>query len=247
MATKQIYIGYRTTAEEWISSLSENTIKAKQPTPKSQEERFFILKSNQKFLLRITEIRTLFGLPLKNYLDQLGWAENLYKNKKTNITKTNFDKKIQSLLYDFHISQRWKKLVECYVISDSVPKSLIPPALDFYIDKNFNSIIIEINRETTLDDIRENWKEIEKNKHALEVLSETYRTDDGRRILKFKKTKRRVSIKEFKKYKKAFLLKQSGESYKQIAKTLNIHKITYFDVGIFINRFKRIIKENDLY
>lgn len=243
----KVHVGYNSPAEEWLSSLSEDIIKANQPVSKLQKEKFFILQSNPDFLLRMAKIRTQFGILTKIYKDRLEWAKNLYKTKKINKTKSDFDREIEKLLYSFRISKRWQKAIEYYVIFNRSPQNLIPPAIDFWVNSDFHSIVIKINRNTTLDDIKENWKEIEKNKSALEILSEEYKTNNGRRILKFRKPKRYTPIKEFQKYKKAFRLRQSGLTYMQIAKEMGFGKIHYSDVGIFINRFKRIIRENELY
>jgi len=243
--TAKTYIDHRSLAGAWLSSLSEDIIKNKQPVSKIQKEKFLILQSNPDFLLRMAEIRTRFGIFTKTYTDQLEWAEYLYKNKTKDKTKNDFDKEIQKLLYDFRVSARWKPAIEYYVIFNKSPRNLIPPALDFEFSDNLHSITIKINRITTLDDIKETWKEIEKSKSGLKVLSEKYETDDGRRILKFRKSKRYTTMKEFQKYKKAFRLRQSGLSYVQIAKELG--ESNYPDIGVFINRFKRIIRENELY
>lgn len=245
LGNDKIYVGHRTPAGGWLSSLSENTIKPDQPISKLQREKFLILQSNQEFLLRMARIRTKFGIFTKTFKDQLEWAKNLYKTKKTSETKSDFDKEIQKLLHDFHISERWQQAIEYYVIFNKSPKNLIPPALDFCFGDNLHSITIKINRNTTLDDIKETWKEIEKSKSALKVLSEKYETDDGRRILKFRKPKKHTPIREFQKYKKTYQLRQKGLKYRDIAKQLGIND--YSVVGIYIKRFKKAIRENELY
>lgn len=241
------YVGSRTPAEKWLHSLLEDITESKQTIPKSQKDKFFILQSNTDFLLRMADIRTKFGLFTKTFKDHWEWAENLYKSKMAGETKSDFDKKLQKLLYDFNIGERWQRAIEYYIILNKPPQNLIPPALDFWVDSNFNSILIKINRSTTLEDIKETWKEIEKNKDALKVFSEKYETSNNARIMKFIKPKKQTTIKEFKKYKKAHQLKEAGHSYKEIAVKLGLSESDYPQIGIFINRFKQAIKENELY
>lgn len=238
-------LGSVSPVEKWLVPLHEGVIKVDQPIPKSQKEKFFILQSNPEFFLRRASIRTKFGLFTGDFEDYFGWAEKLYEEKELGKTKDDFDKEIRALMHDFHIGQRWQQAIEYYVIFNKHPEHLIPPALDFYVDSNFHTISLKINRGTTLDDIKENWREIEKNKHYLEVLSDKYETDDGEQILKRIKPKKYSTIREFQKYKKASQLNESGLKYAEIAKRLGIND--YSTVGVYIKRFKEAIKENELY
>jgi len=233
--------------ERWFNSITTNAVEPKPIVSKSQKLKFHILLSNPDFLLKVRALRKMLGLPIKY---------NEAQKHKSRIEKLYQNYNITTLLQDFKVSDRWRNAIEHYVIFNKISEHLFPPDIIYGVYNDRQSILITTNRNTTLEDIKRIWKDIEQLKSFLYVFNGAHKTPNGIIFtpqngklteVNLFKTKRKMNMTEFNKYKKAYELRGRGVKCKPIAEQLGIGKGNYPRVGIFINRFKRIIRENELY
>lgn len=239
-------------ARKWLASFLPYDYEADRVISHVAKNKFKLLCSNKEFLLRVLELRNEFGLSsLDGNYDN--WVEPVFGKKAKRLL---FDRKINELLRDFKASQRWRRVFGYRVIFGKVPDSVFPNAFDFYISPDRDSIVVELNRDTTIDDLKRGWKTIEEQKTALNILDSDIREKSikgefltpyrgGVRKLKLIKSKRKTKELELKKCKKAYELRVRGKSYKEIASELGISD--KYHVNTYINRYKRELSENELY
>lgn len=252
-------------AESWIAGLSKGTLTFGpdlRTSKKKQKQKFIILIADPEFIKTANSIRKIFYIPENGFTDNeqcLGWAKDLYKNENR---KKSFNNIIKNL-YPDKIGPRWYPAIEYFVLFNrSDADHLFPNQVDFGIANDNGEFILELEiyKDTTLKDIEKIWPTIKKNqeimgkinkmkvengssgKKSKDVVITKY--DDKFIEIKRWQLKRFGSYKNFLQYKKAFKLKKQGKTYNEIASEL---KIGYSEVGTYIKRFEKAIKENTLF
>jgi len=180
------------------------------------------------------------------------WAKKLFNDKKV---KQEFDEQLDLLLNDFHASNRWRRAFGSFLIFNKVFDSVFPSAFDYYINQERTSVIVEVNRNTTLNDIKKGWKAIEQQKAALKTLGGAVKNkrikDDffvfnpgnvcKSELIKPKKN----NLKEaYQVGKKAYDMRNNGKSNKEISKVL---KIDLYHVSHYIKQYKDYLDSIELY
>lgn len=232
-------------ADKWIGSLLSDEKEPKPIISGRQKYGFHILLSNPEFLSAVKAIRIKFGLPLNKNENCQSLAERLYKNVQ-----------ITDLLRKFNASNRWRAVIECYVIFNKISDHLFPSNIEIKIDNQRECVLIYLNRHATTEDIKNVLPIIEKHQMALKFNPEdvakqdegVFYTIEGNKLKKINlvRSKKRVDFKKFDTYKKAYNLQCKGVRYIDIAKKIGLGEGSYSTVGTYLNRFKKILKENHL-
>ncbi len=141
---------------------------------------------------------------------------------------------IKALVKEFKLSPRWVRGVNRYLLTNN-PDTLgmfIGPVISTKIDFEFDTqvISIEIDADTTLNDIKAIWPSVKSAQKNLR-----YKTQD-----KFQ------PLRQFERNKKAYELQKQGLTYEEIAKELSNAKkeYGYEDVGKMIERYKKKVDIN---
>ena len=141
---------------------------------------------------------------------------------------------IKALVKEFKLSPRWVRGINRYLLTND-PDTLgifIGPVISTSVDFEFDTqvISIEIDADTTLNDIKAIWPSVKSAQKNLR-----YKTQD-----KFQ------PFRQFERNKKAYELQQQGLTYEKIAKELSSAKkeYGYEDVGKMIERYKRKVDIN---
>lgn len=243
-----------------------NEIKNNNPGTK-QKDKFSLLFYNNVFIKEIEKIRINFDIPKNGFDKKEGAADAVVWHRK--VKKNSFDKIINELLIKINASDRWKEPIEYFILfNDQKPYHLFPEPFTFYIKMDKNRVlhlIMEVFPNTSLEDIKKKWPEIEKNKQILFSPNQKIKDKEKQKsflILDTKKgitEKRNVSlllrdrtINNLNKYIKIYKLKQSGKTYKEIAKMEEIKKlyigkiVTYNEIQKDLDRFRSYIKNTYL-
>lgn len=141
---------------------------------------------------------------------------------------------IRALVKEFKLSPRWVRGINRYLLTND-PETLgmfIGPVISTKIDFEFDTqvISIEIDADTTLNDIKAIWPSVKSAQKKLR-----YKTQD-----KFQ------PLRQFERNKKAYELQQQGLSYEDIAKELSNDEdvYAYGDIGKMIERYKKKVDIN---
>lgn len=212
------------------------------------------LDSNHKLLQRVLELKNRFKIPKGDSTmnEYEVWAKKLFNDKNT---KQAFDEQLNLLLKDFHASNRWKKTFGYFLIFNRASDSVFPSAFDYYINQERTSVIVEINRNTTLNDIKKGWKAIERQKTALKTLGgivKNERIKGDFLVLNPGNVYKSELIKPRKNYfkesyrigKKAYDMRYNGKSNKEISEVL---KIDLYHVSHYIKQYKDYLNSIELY
>lgn len=264
---KKIYI-ITDEAEKWITRLSKDTITFEsglEASKQRQKQKFEILVSCPDFIETVDSIRKTFNIPAEGFTNNeqcLKWAKNLYKDENR---KKSFNNIIKSI-YPDKIGARWYPAIEYFILFNrSDADHLFPNQVSFGIINDNGEFILklEIYKDTVLEDVEKIWPIIKKcrgiigkiNKmkiksdHKDRKFKNVIHTIYDNRLIKIQEweVKRFGDYKNFLQYKKAFILRKAGKSYKEIAVELGWNKEDWPKVGTYIKRFKKAIKENILF
>lgn len=157
-------------------------------------------------------------------------AEDL-KKELNNISPINaFRIAIKNLLKKYKLPLRWEESIRRYILFNNIDNMRLPGGItiheEYDKDTELKKLSIEIEDDTTLEDIKQSWSSIKYHQ---------------KRLHSHKKDKFQP-IKKFERDKEAYNLKQSGNSYNEIANTLSkkYNKvISYDDVASYIKRHKQ--------
>ncbi len=152
-----------------------------------------------------------------------------------NLPRNAFLNDIKKLVHDQRISPRWINGIKRYLLSNNLDNMAIflGPVIATKVDMELDleTISIEINEDTVLDDIKAIWPEVKKRQSEL----------------LYKKRNKNQPMKNFERNKKAYKLKQEGKNLKEIAEILsNKYKkdYVYTDAADFIKKYKKIVGIN---
>lgn len=237
-------------AEAWVTTLAKDTFRFGQKINKriyKQKQKFDILLSDPSFIERVDTIRRTFRIPDKGFTsfqDCLKWAINLYKKENMLKSFKNNIKTIFPIEEKNKIGERWWPAVEYFILFNRADADhLFPNQVDFGVEERGGELILglEIYKDTTMDDIKAIWPQIEDHK---KILGRVDKMKKDKMTIKAWQPKRFGEYENFLKYKKAFELKNQGRSYNYIASELGIG---YSEVGTYIKRFNKAIEENNLF
>jgi len=152
-----------------------------------------------------------------------------------NLPRNAFLNDIKKLVHDQRISPRWINGIKRYLLSNNLDNMAIflGPVIATKVDMELDleTISIEINEDTVLDDIKAIWPEVKERQSEL----------------LYKKRNKNQPMKNFERNKKAYKLKQEGKNLKEIAEILsNKYKkdYVYTDAADFIKKYKKIVGIN---
>jgi len=250
-----------TPAEAWIGSLKkEGNLREEIAYSKFFEEKFRLLTTSKDFLLRIGELRTKFGIYYQEFSDInkcLIWAENLYINKSK---KGEFEREIDKCLNDFRMSQRWRPVLESFLIFNVIADYLFPPPFDIEVTPNGDKFIlkIEIYRSTTEKDIKNNWKIIKKHQTLLKPLRDDTPLDkDNLTFSLDPKTKKPIILPNYsmgrkrsstsERILKVQKLKKQKYKNKDIAREIGLSELDSYTVNAYDNRYRKRLEGVEFY
>lgn len=152
-----------------------------------------------------------------------------------NLPRNAFLNDIKKLVHDQRISPRWINGIKRYLLSNNLDNMAIflGPVIATKVDMELDleTISIEINEDTVLDDIKAIWPEVKERQSEL----------------LYKKRDKNQPMKNFERNKKAYKLKQEGKSLKDIAEILSDEyqkDYVYSDAADFIKKYKKIVGIN---
>ncbi len=231
-----------------------------------RKEKFSLIFYNKKFIKEVKSIRKKFGIPKKGLTTKKAceWIQK--------IDLKNYDKDLEDLLLVANASERWKDAIEYFMIfNNKKPYHLFPEPLISYFQedkKGFMHLRLEIFLDTSIKDIKNNWETIENNKKAL---VSSYKKLKKSKVIKDKKAifyimgqnrleerhlsllPRNRKIKELKRYKKIYELKDSGKTISEIARNEEVQimyenktkdPVTFENITKDLDRFKKHIESN---
>lgn len=213
-----------------------------------------ILLLNYLFIKDVVKIRETFKIPKDGFnssVDCLKWAINL---KDFIIKEYNLD--INILLKNHLISDRWKKLIEHYILFNNVLDFLIPKPVEVTIFSGDNEITLKIQKDTKMSDISLFWSEIKMWQDSIVNNKEEYDKEMGRyltlednklKIKGFKRGKKIFDLKGLRKYKEIFEMKVFGMKLKHISEKAFNNKYDWTKVSSYISKYEKAIKNNRLY
>lgn len=229
-----------------------------------QKEKFSLLFYNNNFLEKIKKIRTTFNIPSNGFTER---SEAIKWIKKIQISR--YEKSINDLLLTANASERWKNSINCLLLfNNQKPYHLFPDPFIFYVNQDKKGslhLIMEIFIDTSLEDIKKKWPNIEKHKKTLDSpneKSEKQKNKNEYYLLNRKEKRiekktlsllpRDRHIKSLSKYVKIYNQKRAGKTYKEISemeeiKALYKGAVTYNDIEKDLNRFNFYIKKNRLF
>lgn len=225
---------------------------------KSYGYKIKILFSNIFFLNDIKDLRSKFKIPKDGFRRKdsfLKWAFRMTKEGKLSDYCVSF----KNCLTKNHISIRWHRFIESYFFFNKKIEKLIPSPISFDLSQGEDNVILEIYKDTTIKDIQKHWKEIEKLQNIIELdienTKESTRKDFDIAVINggksreaiFIENKKSYGVKNIKKYKKMYEMKEMGKSLKNIAKTILGSESEWEKVSSYIKKYENIIKENILY
>lgn len=203
-----------------------------------------IKKQKQKINLLIN--RPDFEKAILSLREKWNISKNGIKNQEefdqlnNNIPVKDLLDDIKKIIHDQKISPRWINGIKRYLFLND-PNNMaifIGPVISTKVDikSDLETISIEINEDSTIEDIKAIWSEV-KNSQA--------------RLL-YKKRDKNQPIKNFERNKKAYDLKQEGKTLTEIADIFSNteynlkHEITITDVDIadWIRKYKKIVGIN---
>ena len=159
----------------------------------------------------------------------------LRKDLNDNLPRNSFLSDAKKIVHDQRISPRWVNGIKRYLLSndpDGMALFLGPViATKVDMDSDLETISIEINEDTTIEDIKAVWPEVKKSQDRL----------------LYKKQKKFQPIKNFERNKKTYELKLEGKSVDEIIKFFRTeHDIDYDYPQIFdfIKKYKKSIGIN---
>lgn len=142
-----------------------------------------------------------------------------------------FKNDIKKLVKKNYLSPRWEDKVETYLRFNEnlqAPMGLVVELKNSKDDSSLEEIVLHIEKDTTLQDIKDEWKSIEFFQNKL-----PYKTQ---------KTFQSIDEKNLERGKRAYELKKGGRTLKEVAKILNEEfQIDCFwtDVSKYIERYKK--------
>lgn len=159
------------------------------------------------------------------------WTEKEQANKKFNdqVPINNFRNDILSLIKKYKLSKSWENSIKRYLLFNDI-NNMSPPMGNLSLvsgwEDGFRKLSIELDANTTLEDIKNIWPY---------VMLEQKKLGD-------KTTDKFQPIKMFERDCEAYKLKQSGMPYEKIADVLSEKygkDYGYEDIGSFIKRYKQ--------
>jgi len=202
---------------------------------KRQKQKINLLINRPDFEKAILSLREKWNIP-KNGINNQEEFDQL--NNKIPVKDLLDD--IKKIIHDQKISPRWVNGIKRYLLSndpDGMALFLGPViAAKVDMDSDLETISIEINEDTTIEDIKAVWSEVKNSQDRL----------------LYKKQKKFQPIKNFERNKEAYNLQQQGKSLNEIADIFSNtkynleHDITITDVDIadWIRKYKKKIGSN---
>lgn len=138
-------------------------------------------------------------------------------------------KSIKNLLVKYRLAPRWESPVKMYLLSNQLQGMGmflgVVTRLELDEDNGLERLLIEINDDTTLDDVKRSWSwiKIQQNK------------------LSYKKQKKFQPIRQFERDKMAFELNEQGKTLKEIADELGRKfekEYEWYEISKFIQRHR---------
>ena len=195
-------------------------------------------------------------------------------NGSKNKLQKSYDEAFDNLLLAANASKRWKDAIEYFVIFNNKKSyHLFPEPFILLLkedEKGIMHLTLEIFPDTSIKDIKNKWEIIETNKKGL---ASSYKKLKKSKIIKDEKAifyimeekrleRRHLSllprnrkIKELKRYKKIYELKESGKTISEIAKNEEVQlmyenktkdPITFENITKDLDRFKKYVENNIL-
>ena len=202
---------------------------------KRQKQSINLLINRPDFEKAILFLREKWNIPKNGTKNQ-----EEFDQLSNNIPTKDLLDDIKKIVHDQKISPRWINGIKRYLLSND-PDGMalfLGPIITNKIDINsgLETISIEINEDTTIEDIKAIWSDV----------------DNSQTRLLYKKRKKNQPIKNFERNKKAYDLHQQGKSLNEIADIFSNteynlkNKITIADVDIadWIRKYKKTIGIN---
>jgi hypothetical protein len=202
---------------------------------KRQKQSINLLINRPDFEKAILFLREKWNIPKNGTKNQ-----EEFDQLSNNIPTKDLLDDIKKIVHDQKISPRWINGIKRYLLSND-PDGMalfLGPIITNKIDINsgLETISIEINEDTTIEDIKAIWSDV----------------NNSQTRLLYKKRKKNQPIKNFERNKKAYDLHQQGKSLNEIADIFSNteynlkNKITIADVDIadWIRKYKKTIGIN---
>jgi hypothetical protein len=162
-------------------------------------------------------------------------AEELQKQLNNEAPINAFRIAIKSLLKTYKLPLRWEESVRRYVLFNKIENMWLPVGLSIHSehdeDTDLKKIYIEIEDDTILEDIKQQWQSVKHHQKQLHS-----RTKD-----KFQ------PIREFERDQLAYDLNRKGKNLKEVAKALTKEfkkQYDWYEVSKFIERHRQKIGIN---
>lgn len=202
---------------------------------KRQKQKINLLINRPDFKKAILSLREKWNIPKNGIKNQ-----EKFDQLNNNIPVKDLLEDIKKIIHDQKISPRWINGVKRYLFLND-PNNMaifIGPVITTKVDMNSNleTISIEINEDTIIEDIKAVWSEVKNSQDRL----------------LYKKQKKFQPIKNFERNKEAYNLQQQGKSLNEIADIFSRmednskHEITITDVDIadWIRKYKNKVGSN---
>ncbi len=234
---------------------------------KNQDAKFLLFQNKDEFQSGVKVLRQQFSIPPDGFLigDANGakkWERLLSKEQKS-----AFEDELSALLKECHASVRWTLAVRAYIIfSNKNPYPLYPYPVECRIYplewriKGEDSVIVEVFKDATSEDMAETWEQIALNLSYLKggtkpFVVEGTGSNEAWVILgkgkvekkKLLKPQRNPTISQIEKGIKILSLKSKGMRNKEIAVQVGWKQSDWNRVSVDLGQIRRRIKAIELY
>lgn len=253
-------------SEKWITSLIPETyVFHHVHACENQKNKFLLLLFNETFLSKIGTMRKNFNIPSKGFNNKeaaIRWANKIYSSSSL---KKSYRKSLSVLLAESKISRRWENAIQSYIAFNKKDiDPIIPPPFEVAIVQdeegaNENRLMLRIFEDTTLDEIKYFWPEIENHKALINHFDTAARNDfegvntpDRKGGITKKYVPwipRRKKIPNIHLYTKVFEMHQRGATSEEIIKEIRMpgKSYTYNDISKLLNEIKTLAEKIVLY
>lgn len=207
---------------------------------------------NPKIQHDVSILRTKYAIPIAGFAsdtDFLNWLKHLPRG---------YDNDIRLLLKKYRINLRWQKSLEFFLLFNNTKPLVVlpcPAVVKIMEDVSFGEgrqLAIQISKEATKEDLLKAWNEVlewqaewstpDSNPHEIDLSAYIAK--------KQHQVERPIRPEVFKRYRRAYELRQEKMPGKEIASTLKseslVNTCTYKDVENYISEFKTLIARTNL-
>lgn len=220
---------------------------------KKQLEKARLFFEHVIFQKEAVALRTFLNIPEDGFTSE----DDSFAYITDHANQVVFLKSLSEFVRKYNISNRWFSVFGYYVLMNDVdiPNGLIPSVVEMYVPNSRDRVMLEIFKDTKIEDVKEAWHIINQQQLALKPNNKT-RSKKEEDLMVWNESVGKfefVKAAPAKRLRKSLLLKRGkeilesravGMSDKEIAREIKSNKIlTAKDVADIVHDYKSLLKQ----